>query len=135
MKKDIYGVEYDERGTFAERVKKLLTKDDNETTRQLAETQEQLTKTKLAYQVCRDERDTLKQRVEELEKLTAGASPRDLLLMEMRLIYKASENAFDYSHYDYLEKAERALSHLATVLSILPEPCAKGACRKAGEEN
>lgn len=135
MKKDIYGVEYDERGTFAERVKKLLTKDDNETPRQLAEAQEQLTKTNLAYQACRDERDTLKQRVEELEKLIAGASPRDLLLMEMRLIYKASERSFDYGHYEYLKKMERALSHCATVLSILPEPCEKGACRKAGEEN
>lgn len=135
MKKDIYGVEYDERGTFAERVKKLLTKDDTETTRQLAEAQEQLTKTKLAYQACRDERDTLKQRVKELENLTAGASPRDLLLMEMRLIYKATEKALDYGRYDYLEKMESALSHCATVLSILPEPCAKGACKKAGEGN
>lgn len=135
MKKDIYGVEYDERGTFAERVKKLLTKDDTETTRQLAEAQEQLTKTKLAYQACRDERDTLKQRVKELENLTAGASPRDLLLMEMRLIYKATEKVLDYGRYDYLEKMESALSHCATVMSILPEPCAKGACRKAGEEN
>ena len=112
-----------------------MKKDDTETTRQLAEAQEQLTKTKLAYQACRDERDTLKQRVKELENLTAGASPRDLLLMEMRLIYKATEKALDYGRYDYLEKMESALSHCATVLSILPEPCAKGACKKAGEGN